>query len=1005
MKASFLPASVRYLCIAIVVAIPAARSFAQHTSTKIYNINDGLQSSEIGSAYQDNYGYLWFFTATGLSRFDGRQFVNYSIADGLPSLAVSGFFQDSRERLWVGTTAGIAQFKNNRFITYPTSDKKYDNYFFDILETSNKRIWALSLTGIYEFAGSIWNKISLCPGFENTGCRNIVETDGELYVNYSEDIVCRNKEGKWRTIASKGFFNVMSLQDNHILVSTSENIYEIREHQLIPLFKNGMQTPGNFSYLVDSKKRLWVAGQNFLKISRPGDWRHFSDSINQYKNYHFLKEDLNHNVWTSSIEGLMKIKDIEFTIIDKNNVIPLDGIYNIIPLPGNKLILSSGTKSGLLLYANNSFIPIPPPQSDKKNYLRDPVDAYTFDEKNTLWLVTRFKRFLHFDGKNLEDHSNALNLKTHEHIYDMSYIKSRAQFFVCADSTLLFGSSSKLSTFIPKNTGVPIVKPTRIFEIKNGLLLLYIDRLGVYCLDSTNNLISLVRETGIDGSKKGVQLAVRFYEDTDNSFWIAVPGLGLYEFGFKKGKLPFFRNHFSVKDGLQSNNIHSLTSDLQNRIWVATSSGLDILQKNSAGKWEVFNYGTPEDLTITTNSLEKLISDTNGNIWLSSPNRIIKFNPGNIQLHKEPPHVIIEKVTLAFKETNWSKLADSLYSYYDLPYHPVLRYDQNSLGIFFNAIDLSTSSSNPEYTYKLLPLDTSWSTPSTIKSVSFAQLPAGTYRFLVKTKDLASGWSKPAIFVFTIKQPFWNEWWFRIIIISLAAFIIISIFRNRIKKIRDDALIENQLKELEMKALKAQMNPHFIYNALNSIQALVANDKKKEGIHYIGSFSRLLRGVLNNSENNVISLDKELETVDLYIQLESLRLDMQLHYKKNIDQNIVTEFEKIPPLVLQPFIENAIWHGLSQKQGEKEIKINISLTDEWLICEITDNGIGREKAKELKNNSTVIHQSKAIDITRKRLVDFNEDDSVPAIGFLDLYDRSQTPEGTRVILHIKRKKS
>lgn len=214
---------------------------------------------------------------------------------------------------------------------------------------------------------------------------------------------------------------------------------------------------------------------------------------------------------------------------------------------------------------------------------------------------------------------------------------------------------------------------------------------------------------------------------------------------------------------------------------------------------------------------------------------------------------------------------------------------------------------------------------------------------------------------------------------------------------------EDQAKKMEMKALNAQMNPHFIYNALNSIQALVANGKNSEGIHYIGSFSRLLRRILDNSENSIIGLDKELETVDLYIQLESLRLDMQLQYKKIIAENVITEFEKVPPLILQPFIENALWHGLSRKEGEKEIKVAITLESEWLTCIITDNGIGREKAGEFRKNSTTIHQSKGIDITRQRLGDFNNAGEVVPIEYIDLYDDEKRPVGTKVIVRIKRK--
>src|SRR6185437_11602309 len=135
------------------------------------------------------------------------------------------------------------------------------------------------------------------------------------------------------------------------------------------------------------------------------------------------------------------------------------------------------------------------------------------------------------------------------------------------------------------------------------------------------------------------------------------------------------------------------------------------------------------------------------------------------------------------------------------------------------------------------------------------------------------------------------------------------------------------------------------------------------------------------------------ESIGLYIQLEALRLDMQLQYKKNIPENIVPEFEKIPPLILQPFVENALWHGLSRKEGEKEVVITVDANDDWLLCDIKDNGVGRAKAQEWKSHTEMLHQSKGIEITRKRLIDFNDDDSVSPIEFFDLYDNDNMPAG------------
>jgi hypothetical protein len=659
-----------------------------------------------------------------------------------------------------------------------------------------------------------------------------------------------------------------------------------------------------------------------------------------------------------------------------------------------------------MTYADNLFTRIlPPTMTPDKNYYKDPVDAYTYDEDRNLWLATRFSKLLRFDGKVLADYSELLHLRPTGGVYDMAYVKGRNQFFICADSTLFVGDQSGLSVFNPRNTRLPKGKPTLIRLLQNGLLFLYIEGNGAYGIDSANNLFSLNEVMGIDSLNKESRKQITFYEDKKAHCWISFPGLGLYEYGFRKNNKQFLENHFNVSDGLQSNHVMSITSDGQNRIWVASNKGIDILQLNKSQEWEVFNFAKAEELGVKQSAFEKLVTDREGNVWFSSPDNIYRFDVDSIRLEKETPRVIIEKVSIAFKETNWSTIVDSLYSIYQLPWQPVLHYNQNSLGISFNATDLSITSSNPEYSYKLLPLDTAWSAPSKSKYVSFAELPAGKYQFMVKAKDRASGWSTPALFSFTIKPAFWNLWWFKLIIIAFTAFIIIRLFMGRIARVRNDAFVGTQLKELEMKALKAQMNPHFVFNAINSIQALVANDKKTEGIHYIGAFSRLLRQVFDNSEKNLISLDKELETVGLYIQLETLRLNMELHYNKNIADNVVTEYEKIPPLLLQPFVENALWHGLSFKEGRKEITITVSINDQWLLCDITDNGIGRAKALELKEKSTLIHLSKGIEITRKRLIDFNGNPVVTPFEFTDLFDENKKPCGTMVSLRIKRKTS
>ncbi|HUZ61689.1 MAG TPA: two-component regulator propeller domain-containing protein [Hanamia sp.] len=1004
MKKSFFHILFYFLCISVL----PGKLYAQQFFYRLYNMNDGLPGTQIYNTYEDPNGYLWVCEKEGISRFDGKQFINYSITEGLPSLSTNTIFQDSKRRLWVSTSFGMAQFINGRFLTFPTSDHQTNLYVFRIIETKEKKIWALTDKGVYEFDGSKWKNITLYPGNKYKKCRDILEANGNLFVNYGNAIFCKTMNHQWQLIATNhnygSLFNKMILYSNTIWVSTRTNIFRIRNLQLKPLYKKAIDSTSYFfDYFFDSKNRLWLAGDGFLKVSKPGDWQHFTQVGNQY-NYSNIYEDSDKNIWVGTDNGLIKLKEVACTNIGAGNPMRPGGIYNIIAMHDGRILVSSGTTDGMVIYANNKFTKIlPPPNSPDNNYYKDPVDGYTYDQDNNLWIATRFNKLLLFDGKKLTDYSSLLHLTQTESIYDIEYIKKRNRFFICADSNLLAGNYSGFSPFVPRNTPLPHGNPLIIHLLQNGLLFLYIEGKGAYSIDSANNLFSLNKSMQINAGNKESLMGISFYEGSDEHFWISFPGIGLNEYGFTKNKIPVLENHFDVSNGLQSNHVMSITGDGQNRIWVATNQGLDILQLTKNKFWEVFNFAKTEELGVKQSEIEKLVTDPQGNVWFSSPDHIFRFDVDSIGLKKETPRVIIEKVMLAFKKTNWSTITDSLYSYYLLPWQPVLHYNQNSLGISFNATDLSIASSNPEYSYRLLPIDTAWSTPSKSKFVSLAELPSGKYQFMVKAKDRASGWSPPALFSFTIRTPFWNQWWFRLTIIALAAFIIINIFMARIRRIKNDAFVENQLREMEMKALKAQMNPHFVFNAINSIQALVANDKKMEGIHYIGSFSRLLRQVFDNSENNVISLDKELETVGLYIQLETLRLNMELDYTKNIPDNVVPEYEKIPPLILQPFVENALWHGLSYKQGRKEITINVSIRDQWLLCDIIDNGIGRAKAQELKEKSQAIHLSKAIEITRKRLIDFNEDSLTSPIEFTDLFDNGNNPCGTKVTLRIKRK--
>ncbi|MDQ6764104.1 MAG: histidine kinase, partial [Bacteroidota bacterium] len=227
---------------------------------------------------------------------------------------------------------------------------------------------------------------------------------------------------------------------------------------------------------------------------------------------------------------------------------------------------------------------------------------------------------------------------------------------------------------------------------------------------------------------------------------------------------------------------------------------------------------------------------------------LVEINPGKLNSYPA--------VTVYFRSLEIRDFSSSLSADINDIKKLSLKYFQNTINIETGVIDYYSKGKNYiRYKLEVGGKAAGWQYIPLKSIIHYEGLLPGNYKLIIQGSNTANEFNGPEkILLININAAFWNTWWFRLIIIGVAAFIIVNIFRQRIKKIRHDAFIKNQLKDLEMKALKAQMNPHFIYNALNSIQSLVANDKKTEGIHYIGSFSRLLRQVLDNSENNVISL-------------------------------------------------------------------------------------------------------------------------------------------------------
>ena len=245
-----------------------------------------------------------------------------------------------------------------------------------------------------------------------------------------------------------------------------------------------------------------------------------------------------------------------------------------------------------------------------------------------------------------------------------------------------------------------------------------------------------------------------------------------------------------------------------------------------------------------------------------------------------------------------------------------------------------------------------------------------------------------------------------IILLTVAGWVLIYFLVHYVKSVRKEEQLKLQYKlqmtELEAKALRAQMNPHFVFNSMNSIKSLINKNENETAANYLTTFSKLIRTLFQNSDKREVSLYEELETCKLYTELEKMRFGNKVDFVFDIDETIDIKDIKVPALIIQPIIENAIWHGLATKESGGKVVISVNEKNGAVECSIDDNGIGRVLSKNYKHEYESTHQSKGISLTQSRLeLDKLLNEREDAIYIVDKEDEDGKPEGTKVIITFK----
>ncbi len=585
--------------------------------------------------------------------------------------------------------------------------------------------------------------------------------------------------------------------------------------------------------------------------------------------------------------------------------------------------------------------------------------------------------FLSFDSaRSLLYTSKAIyHINQSEPIFDGYYIKEGVFFgdyaFVAASTFSGFiqmqdnADKTKLKYFFLNSPNV--LKTSRGYWVLNlnairSRCVLFDQKKDEYWIGDSDGLKkydSYARKTEIKDTSGAPIIAVSLSQHVGGTIAVSTMQQGIYV--INNGQVT---HHFTKKNGLKTDmggkiSLYEPTPG-KIEIWQCTDRGIQFIDlQDQQIQFIDKRDGLGTDLVMDL----LLIGDT---VWAATNIGLLKL-PRDL---KEPnlvaPVIYLKSVKIKERDT----LLSEKY---------VLNHTQNNIYISFQALSYKSHGSF-KYKYRLLGLDTNWIyTQSSNNFARFLSLPYGSFLFEAKAINEDGTESQQPIHVaIEVLQPYWQKWWFLVLIFMATMLALTAVFlyilaniRTRNKLTLSKTELERDLRTSRLASLRAQMNPHFIFNALNSIQEFILLNDKKQANFYLGKFANLMRLVLDMSNQDKVCLEDEIKSLEIYLQLEALRFEEGFQYQINVEQAIDPHEIFIPPMLIQPYVENAIKHGLMHIKGEKKLEISFSIVwknnKKMLGCTVEDNGIGRQKSKQLQANRTKSHASFATGATAKRL--------------------------------------
>lgn len=930
---------------------------------------------------------------------------HYSVIDGMPSSECYDVMKDTKGYMWIGTDAGVVRYDGYRFKTYNSSKGLLDNTVFKILEDNHGKVWFLT------YSGRLFYYLYKTDSIYGIPANKLLS---ETIKRFPIDFEIDDSDKIYISNYTSGFIEVSPTYDKIKSVVKNNNTIFIKE--------------------VDSQHILY--GRDFkFSLERPSnvDFAFYPDKPGSGKSYPNFKLSS-----VVSHVSAAKLDDENYIITDGTSLVKFNQYSSQVLLDSMPDFQSLGMIISVFHDKENN-VWVNTAQhgtyvySDFKNkplhFLENlTVSSVCENEEGGFWITTIENGLYYLPSLKLKFLNRSTGLSTDK---TLSIYKYKNKLFARTSDNVLNEidlSQQKISVYSQNHSSAWSLGGKDSIMIDCGVIPVMINletkeekqlwiktKSGVILPPSVRKVIDYNEEYYLGFGVVDVFLlnkktgeCVTIHENFPTIFSIYYDGerilIGTKEglYSLQNNKVEYFGNYYH----LLKNRITDIT--MSNDVLFLATKGAGVVCMKGKKIIKVFN----EDNGLPSNICKSMISDNNGNVWVGTNRGIFSIKMKNNELvvssinlikafiSSEINQIVESNGALYFATSNGVGLMNINDLYTSNTKIPIyienfwvngekqrfdttlnLDYYQNSVKIEYKGISQKREG-DLQYRYKLEGLDTNWVYTKDVQ-VQLSLLPPGSYTFSVYVLNENGFYSTvPAKFSFCISAPFWTRWWFNALEILIVAFLIYFLYRRRIHIIRnaeqEKTAINKQIAESELTALRAQMNPHFIFNAINSIQNFILKNDSASAHKYLTKFARLIRSVLENSKRDVILLSHEMEALTLYIELEALRASFSFDFAISVHTDTNPDSVLVPPMLIQPFVENAILHGLmplSDKRGH--LTIDFSQEGNILNCVIEDNGIGRAAAEEIKMKKRSTHVSMGTSVTQERLDILNKQNGIP----------------------------